>query len=484
MRWSAPWMLVYCGAFPATEEVTAYMGWQRIALFAAAAVSVAPPALSAEAGAREAGDQYVMIARSETYAELFRRALLPGPNGALTTTDTVVPVHQYVLLDARDLDALGSRDSVDVELSAWGRAWFGEREQEEPFDGDVQTANARYQRGPLSLKLGRQVMAGGAARYVRFDGLRVGADLGAGLDAQVYGGLTALPRWDARPGYHHLGSAPDALLREPEALPEPERSGHRLGGGRLGFHFDRGAASVSFHEQHQAAELAHRILGADARVHALDWASFGSAAFLELDSQRLQDLRVWADTSPTERLDLSLEFLHAEPALFLSRQSVLSVFSTDAYDEAGGLASLEATEHITLEGSGFVQIYDADRAGARGRLATLVSPDPARRTLVRLEYGRVLAIDNGYHSVRASLRQRITRSVDGTLEGYAYLYDEPIAGRITSTVYATTLGYQATDALHLLWGGSLAQSPYARLDAQSLLRLSYEFDGSRRRAQP
>ena len=32
---------------------------------------------------------------------------------------------------------------------------------------------------------------------------RSGRCLGAGFDAEVYGGFTVLPRYDARPGYHH-----------------------------------------------------------------------------------------------------------------------------------------------------------------------------------------------------------------------------------------------------------------------------------------
>jgi hypothetical protein len=45
-------------------------------------------------------------------------------------------------------------------------------------------------------------------------------------------------------------------------------------------------------------------------------------------------------------------------------------------------------------------------------------------------------------------------------------------------VYAATLAYRALDSLELLWGGSVAHSPYAALDAQTLVRASWDFDDS------
>jgi hypothetical protein len=428
-------------------------------------------------------DRYDLSVRSETYVELFRRALLPGPNGALVATDTAVPVHQYMRVRARDVDTGWRADSLDLEVAAWGRSWIGEGDTERTLDADLQVANVGYQHAPFSLRAGRQHAAGGAARYVRFDGLMLRADLGAGFDAEGYGGFTVLPRWDARPGYHHLGSASDSLLREPEALPEPERSGHWLSGGRLGWQSSRAHAGLSFHEQHDDG-LSRRTLGVDGRISIVSEASAGAQALFELDALRAQDARLWVDASPLETLDASLEYRHTEPALFLSRQSVLSVFSTDAYDEAGGAAVTRVTDRFSVESAGFVQFYDADRRGARGELAARVLPGAGKRTLVRIEYTRVVVVDNGYHSLRGSLARRIAHDVSGTLEAYAYLYDEAIRGRVTSEVYAGTLSYQVAPDVNVLWGASLAQSPYASFDLQSLVRLEVDLDLSSPRPVP
>lgn len=441
--------------------------------------------LSARASAAPTGpvdesDHYDFAVHGETHTELFRRALLPGPRGSLVESATVVPVHQYLRLDVRNLDAGWQKDALDVELGAFGRAWFGERENERTFDGDVQTAFVRYRHGPVALRLGRQHVAGGAARFARFDGADVAVTLGAGLDLEAYGGFTVLPRWNARPGYHHLGDAADTLLVDPDALPEAERSGHLLGGGRIGYRAERIRAGLSFHEQHQPEGLARRGLGADASAHLSERASLGGSALVELDARRLQDARLFADLTPVERLDLSAEVLHTEPALFLSRQSVLSVFSTDAYDEAAGSALVRVTDRFSVEGEGAVQIYDESRRGARSELGVRVLPGAGKRTLVRLAYTRVLAVDNGYHALRASLARRITRELTGTLEAHSYLYDDPISGRATSEVYAGTLAYRVSRPLRLLLGTSIAQSPYAAFDAQALASATYAFDFSTR----
>lgn len=425
------------------------------------------------------GDRYELSARAETYAELFRRALLPGPNGSLVATDTVAPVYEYLSLRATDLDTGWRRDSLDLEFAGWGRAWFGPRHGEKPFEGDVQVASARYRHGPVSLRFGRQLVAGGAARFSRFDGLEFEAALDSGLEVKAYGGWTVLPRWNERPRYEHLGAAPDSLLRDAGALEAAPRGKYWLAGARVGYSSAERRAGLSFQEQREPGGLAHRNLGLDGRAPLSRDARVGANAVLDLDRQRFADARLWLDTNPTRAIDLSFEYLHAEPALFLSRQSVLSVFGSAAYDEAGSQAGFRVNDALRLDGAGFVQVYDGERPGARSEVSARWVADSARSTFVRLAYARVLAPDNGYHSLRSSLSRRFATRFRGTLEAYAYLYDQAIRGYRTSTVYASTLSLDPLPELSLLWGASLAHSPYASLDAQTELRVSYFFDLSR-----
>ena len=309
-------------------------------------------------------DDFELVARADTHAALFRRALLPGAAGSLVDTDTALPFHEYVSVRAQRLDLGPMKDGLELEVSAWGRLWPTRSDLERPLDGDVQTAFATLRYGPGFARVGRQHVVGGAARFARFDGFLVSTALGRGFDLQGYGGLTVLPRWDSRPGYHHLGAEADTLLRDPEAIDRPQRAGYWLSGARFGYQSSAFSGSASLHEQREGGDLARRNLGLDARARVA-WASLGLSTLLDTDSLRLADARIWADLSISDRLPVSVEYLHTEPALWLSRQSVLSVFSTDRVDEAGGSATLHLSRAVRLEGAAFLSIYDQHRPGAR-----------------------------------------------------------------------------------------------------------------------
>jgi hypothetical protein len=423
-------------------------------------------------------DRFELSARSETYVALFRRALQPGPEGSLVDTSTALPLSQYVFLGAKDLDASWRKNSVDLELAAWARVWPTKDAPEQPLDGDVQTAFVSYRQDSMLARFGRQQFVGGAARFARFDGVLLGAELGAGFSAQAYAGLSVLPRWNARPGYHHLGSDADSLLRDAQAFQQPERGGYWLGGGRLEYSSHAFSASGSFHEQREHGDLAHRNLGLDARVSVSNAMLFSGSAILDADSGRLADSRLWADVTPFEALGLSVEYLHTHPALWLSRQSVLSVFTTDRFDELGTTASLRALGQLSLEGAAFLTLYDDNRPGGRAEGSVRLRADA--RTVMRLSYVRLLAPSNGYHSLRTSLSRDLFWRTSATLEAYAYFYDHAVLGYAASAVYAGTLSYAPTPSLRLLWGASLSRTPYAALDAQTLLRVAYEFGYSNR----
>ena len=431
-------------------------------------------ATRADVKSRAPADRFELAARSETYLQFFQRALLPGPNGAIVEEETALPIHEYLFVNARGADTPWDEDSVDLEFGAWGRLWPTSSSYERPFDGDVQTASVRYDGGPAWVRLGRQQVSGGAARFARFDGAIVGARDSLGFFAEGYGGYGVLPRWNGQPGYHHLGSAEGEILKD--TGPPEERGTNWLAGGRVGYTIPRFSGSLSFHEQHETGGLAQRGLGLDLGAQPVNSTSLGARALFELDSLRFANVRAWGDITPVRPLDIGVEFGRVEPALLLSRQSVLSVFTTDGYEEVGGTFALRPARWLRFEGNGYVQGYDGTGPGARGELATRFATGRLLPLVARVAYARVIAPENGYHSVRLSLSREFSRHLGGTLEAYGYFYDEAIRGYETSSVYAATLTCRWLDPLELLWGGSLASSPYAAFDAQTLLRAVYHFD--------
>jgi len=436
-------------------------------------------ALSARAEPRvarsEGGDAYELNVQSHTYLELYQRALLPGPSGEIVVTDSVAPLYQHVALRARALDLPFRRDSLDVELNAWGRLELAEPDGTQRLDGDLGAANVRYADEHLSLKLGRQHFAGGAARYVRFDGASGGARHASGLGVEAYAGFSVpLPAYRRR-GYLLLGATPDSLVRNQDTYSGDDRGSSWLGGVRAFYERPSShGASISFHEERRSGRLERRNLGVDAHAGVTKSADLAASAVLDIDAERFADVRAFADFFATEELDVGAEYLHAEPALLLSRQSVFSVFSSDQLDELGARATLRVVRDIELGGSAHFDRYDDGDVGSRAEVRTRFRPEGDGRLIVSLAYARVLAPENGYHSARLALRQRLLRALTASAEAHYYVYDRNILGYSSSSITAGTLEYLLQSDLALLWGASLARSPYARLDAQTVVRLSYE----------
>ncbi|HET9954939.1 MAG TPA: hypothetical protein VFQ61_10570 [Polyangiaceae bacterium] len=423
----------------------------------------------------ETRDTYVLRAHGETHALLFQRALLPGSRGALVSTETLLPVYQYWVLSARDIDATWQRDSLDVDVALWGRAALFDNDREGRLNGDVQSANVRYRHGPAALRLGRQHVAGGAARYARFDGANLELSLGNELSLSAYAGFAVMPRWNERPGYQYLGAVTDSEIRELARTPLASRDAQWLTGGRVAWARRDIGLGLTWHERHETGGVSHRSLGLDTRAR-IGAFGVGGNAILELESSRFADASLFVDYAPLRNIDVSLEYLHTEPALLLSRQSVLSVFSRETYEETGGFTRYRPTPELLLEAGGFVQWFASGRPGRRAEFIASSWLDAERRSLLRANYTRVITPDNAYWSLRGSLLRQLGTGFRATVDAYLYLYDHAIEGYRSATVYAGTLSYQPLRELNVLWGASLARTPLAGLDAQTQLRVACDFD--------
>jgi hypothetical protein len=418
----------------------------------------------------------------DTYQWLFRRAPLPGPAGALVRSETHAPLYEYVLLCADGLDAPWAADSVDVELAAWGSVDPGETAAGRHIDGDVHVLSARQRFGPAYVKLGRQLRAGGAARLVRFDGLSAGARAPFGGAVDLYGGFTALPRWDRRPGYHLFGSPADAPVREAVRgeydFHEMQREREWLAGGKIALReSELGELGASFHEEHGSGGLHRRELGLD--LHAQPVRALGVAAqgIVDVDSGGIADARLLADAALGGGFVMTAEALHATPALLLSRQSVLGVFSIDSYDELGGSLGWRERGLPSVTLAAYVLRLAEGNVGGRGSLEAHYSPPALEALTLALRYGRLSEAESGYHHGRVALALTPLARLRLTGELHAYLYDQPIAGVGTSGLALATAGYRFDDRMSLLVGGSAARSPLAALDAQAFARLSVGLDG-------
>jgi hypothetical protein len=449
-------------------------------------LSVAPLALAAdgEPTASELPETDVLRYRAEvdTVSRLFRRETYPGPEGALVAGGVAVPLYHYAMLRVDDIDAPWQRDAVDLELAGWGNLEVGEHQAGEGrVDGDLHVALVRHRFRYGYVTFGRQVRAGGAARFARFDGVSAGARTVHGMGLDTYGGFTVLPRWSARPGYQLLGSAADTLHRSPEVLEDPARDEHWLVGGRA--YVERQGwvtAGVSVHEQREDGGLGRRNTGFDLRLTPLDALALTTQAILDMDAVEFSDVRASLDTYPMRGVTFSGTYQHIVPALMLSRQSVLSVFSTAAFDEWGVEADTRIARWMSLAAEGFVERFEDGALGGRGGGTVTLRGGGGQPAAVRLGYRRVQESLNGYHALRASVSLQAAEPLLLSGDGYLYMYDEPIENLSSSVVGVLSAGYRFDRRVDVTLSSSLARSPYATIDAQGLARISLALEGGGR----
>lgn len=439
--------------------------------------------VAAEPAGASTADTIGYQARVDVVAQLFRRQTFPDASGALVEGDFALPLYHYALLRVDDVDAPWRADSLDVELAAWGNLELADASSGR-VDGDVHVANARQRFRDGYLRFGRQVRAGGAARYAHFDGASAGAHTSLGrteLGMEGYGGFTVLPRWNARPGYQQLGSAADSLLRDPAALADPAREESWLTGGRVYVTApSHVVAGASIHEQRADGGLDRRNAAVDLQVTPLDELAWHVQAILDMDANQLADVRAGLDVFPTRDLSLRAGYQHLSPALLLSRQSVLSVFSTEAFDEWGLEADLRVARWLRLNGFGYGLRFDDGTFGARagGTVRTMrAGPVPV---MAALGYRRVSESVNGYHALRASASVTPIPALRLVADGFLYLYDEPIEDLSVSIVGVLSATQRIDEHVEVMLAASLSRSPYALIDAQGTARLSFSLDGGGR----
>ncbi len=423
----------------------------------------------------------------DVVSQLFRRQAFPDANGALVAGDMAVPLYHYALLRVDDVDAPWQRDSLDVELAAWGNLELAEPGSGR-VDGDVHVANARQRFRHGYLRFGRQVQTGGAARYAHFDGasgaLRTslpGGSLRTELGLEGYGGFAVLPRWNARPGYHQLGSAADSLLRDPAALAEPAREESWLTGGRVYVtHPSKVVAGASFHEQRAAGGLDRRNAAVDLALTPIDEMTWSGQAILDVDSAELADVRLGLDVYPTQDLSFRAGYQHLSPALLLSRQSVLSVFSTEAFDEWGLEGDVRVATWLRLGGFGYGLRFDDGSWGARAGGNVRVTRDGPTPVSASVGYRRVEESQNGYHGVRGWVSVSPVTDLRLVADAFLYLYDEPIQDFSASIVGVLSAAHRFNEYVEAMLASSVARSPYALVDAQGTARVSVTLEGGAR----
>ena len=316
-------------------------------------------------------------------------------------------------------------------------------------DLDIGFLEGKLFKRRLMLRLGRQLVYGGAARMQPLDGVALTLRIIHKISLDVYGGEPVTPRFGVRQGDFSTGAR---LYWQPT--------------------FDT-AVGASYAEMLLDGRQARQDLGVDARWRPLRSLVFTGYALLSLLELRLAEADLSASFQPRSSIQISADYRRTAPDLFLPRGSILSVFSQESRDEAGGNVFWRALSRLRLEGD-WHAILDAAGFGQRGGARVSASLGPAFETTIAAEARFLrLATDGGYTEARLYAIQRLPRALVATLDLDAYTLEKPINGRTFSFTSALTLGWDFAPRWRAVMSAIADTTPLVQRNFECMAKLVF-----------
>lgn len=389
--------------------------------------------------------------------------LRAGPQARYGTTplatDTVAPVYEILTLSARDVQNPVA-ERLELVVSAWGGAnlgqnpWWNGSLNSGAFSGDLGLAfvKGEFGKGAVVARLGRMMVSGGQARMLQLDGAALLWRAPAGFSLSLFGGSPVSARFDARGG-----------LQDANPVPGDVAAGGRLAWTHPALEL---GASATLAWDHGAT--ARQEVGGDLRLSPLRWLDLLGSGTWELDRSQLAEVSASAVVRPCDTVSVNLDYRYTIPSLFLSRESILWVFSDASREEAGASVHWTPVRAWTLDLGGAGLISESGFR-ATGR----VTWRPDRRGAVGLEVSWLDARDNAYGYGRL-FGSRQFGPVTAALDLQAMAFDQKVNGEKSSLLGSASLGYPIARGLTATLAGSAGVTPLYQNRFDLLAKLVYQ----------
>jgi len=425
----------------------------RLVLFAAAVAA----ASSSRADTVQASSTTLLLGRQD-----FREGSL----------QTAVPLYELVNIVASEVKTPFT-SNLEIALSTWGsvdlaerRIWQNGALLDRKFTGDV---NVGYIRADLlsdvlTLRLGRQMVADGAARMVHLDGAEARLALPLGFGLSGYAGSPVAPRFATRGGELEVGN-----IRATFAT-----------GGRLSWRYP-GALEVgaSVATASDRGDVSRQDVGADFRLTPVRFLQLSGAGWWSLYESRIGEASVAATVFPVRHLDVTVDYRHVEPDLFLPRNSILAVFVADKRNDVGGSIHWGALRNLSLDAD-YHLLLEEEGQGHWGRLKGAYHPG-APETTVGAELSLLKSSaaasginDNGYKLARLFGAKQLVRDVFATLDLQGYFFDKDVNGQRKSLAATATLAYELVRGWRAAVAGTAGSTPYLERQFEIMAKLVYD----------
>jgi hypothetical protein len=417
----------------------------RLALWAAVAFAATP----ALADVVRANSTTLFYTREDPYAGDLERA---------------APVFQLVSITATEVSA-GFAEEVEIALSTWGaldladeRRWQNGPMTSRRVSGDVDVG---YIKGELLgrrmvLRLGRFLVPEGNARMVHLDGAETRFRLPFGFGLSAYVGSPVASRFGARGGELTIGN---------------ERANVSTGG-RVSWFYPRlleAGASIAY--ARDRGDIARQDAGADLRLFLPADIQVVGAGFYSLIEERLGEADVSASWRASRELQLTGNYRHVEPDLFLPRTSILSVFAEDQRDEVGGAVRIEPARGLTFDAN-YHTLFESAGTGHRARVKGVWHP----RSTSDLGGETVYLTgpdDGGYWLARAFAAWRRT-ALELTGDLMTVFLERRVNDEKFDLSGTVTAGYRFAPRWKALVAGTAGTSPFLSSHFDVLAKLVYD----------
>jgi hypothetical protein len=377
---------------------------------------------------------------------------------------TVVPVYQTLNIAASDL-RLKYVDDFKIVVGAWGLLSPWGDAGPIPLNGDRYTgdvdlafAEGKLFKRHVEVRLGRQMVFGGAARAFQMDGGTLTFNIWRGLRLSMWGGAPVIPRFMTGRG--------DAT-----------------GGTRLSWRINYdGEVGLSFMHVSENGRTLRQEFGGDARWRAHRTLTLSGIALMSTVEKRLAEADVQVRWQPLWWVEVMADWRRTAPDLFLPRDSILTVFATQTRDEAGGSVYVRPLNRLRLEGD-YHFVNDDLGQGHRGGARLTMSLGRDWQTLLGAE-ARALSLPvNGYWQARLFGMHRVG-PVGLTLDLDCYKLDKPVNGQTLSFTGAATVAYAFTAHWRFVVAGIADTTPYVSSRFEVIAKLTWDQTFRLRQVRP
>ena len=358
-------------------------------------------------------------------------------------------IYEAFSLNAR-ADGSDWLQDIRVVARGWGRLTLGTSFDDHTTAGDVDSLffEGRVLQRHLLLRLGRQLMTGGAMRATQVDGITADGVIAHGVGVQGWAGVPVQPRFAQAGGDFITGGR--AFWRQ-------------------GFDSEVG---VSYVYALRKGYLARSDLGVDGSWTPVRPVTVSGVLQWSLEEGRLAEGRLQALWQVDKKLQLVGDVSRTAPDLFIDRSSIFAVFSEELRNEAGAEVVYRLLQPLSLEADFHWLRVEGGHGYRTGARATYRTPYGG-------SYGAELRLldepDNGYTLARVFGIRKPRQDITITLDLDAYWLQQPINGSKHSFVGTLTGGWAFLPNWEAMIATSLGVTPYFERRTEVIARLVYRF---------